>query len=278
MLVGATAGTLLLGTGIPRRRKMSSRRRSCPNAARVALATLAAFFEPKDLLKMSRTPADSKTARTVFPAMIPVPGDAGLRSTFAPSKIESTSCGMVGPSRTTCDMACLAFSPPLRIASATSPAFPKPIPTLPFLSPTTTKALKLNRRPPLTTFAERLMNTTFSVSSSPPRPSPPPSPPSPPGRPRRPNRPGPRPGPRPSPVVGLLISATVFSPSKLESTSPCRLGKSLHLAVITSSTPIKHHSRNSTRSSGFGGNAANFLRRSHISPRLVPIRQVLGPS
>ena len=35
------------------------------------------------------------------------------------------------------------------------------------LSPTTISALKLNRRPPLTTLAERLMNTTFSVSSCP---------------------------------------------------------------------------------------------------------------
>ena len=58
-----------------------------------------------------------------------------------------------------------AISPPLRIASATSPALPRPTPTRPRLSPTTMRALKLKRRPPLTTLAERLMNTTFSVSS-----------------------------------------------------------------------------------------------------------------
>src|SRR5690349_18718761 len=51
------------------------------------------------------------------------------------------------------------------MASATSPALPRPTPTLPRLSPTTTRALKLKRRPPFTTLAERLMNTTFSVSS-----------------------------------------------------------------------------------------------------------------
>ena len=38
--------------------------------------------------KISFTPADSTTARTVFPAMMPVPGEAGRRSTFAPPKVE----------------------------------------------------------------------------------------------------------------------------------------------------------------------------------------------
>jgi len=41
------------------------------------LTTLAALFEPRDLVKTSFTPADSSTARTVLPAMTPVPGDAG---------------------------------------------------------------------------------------------------------------------------------------------------------------------------------------------------------
>src|SRR5690606_9927228 len=43
--------------------------------------------------------------------------------------------------------------------------FSDPAPTIPFPSPTTTKALKLNRLPPLTTLATRLMFTTFSISS-----------------------------------------------------------------------------------------------------------------
>src|SRR6266542_4080620 len=61
----------------------------------------------------------------------------------------------------------LAISPPLRMASATSPPLPSPTPTRERLSPTTTRALKLNRRPPLTTLATRLMCTTFSFSSNP---------------------------------------------------------------------------------------------------------------
>src|SRR5947199_392932 len=56
---------------------------------------------------------------------------------------------------------------PLRIASGTSFALPSPKPTRPLPSPTTTKALKLNRRPPFTTLATRLMWTTFSFSSTP---------------------------------------------------------------------------------------------------------------
>ena len=44
----------------------------------------AAFFEPSDLVKISFTPADSKTARTVLPAMMPVPGEAGRSKIFAP--------------------------------------------------------------------------------------------------------------------------------------------------------------------------------------------------
>src|SRR5207237_1089013 len=56
---------------------------------------------------------------------------------------------------------------PLRIASGTSLALPSPKPTCPLPSPTTTSALKLKRRPPFTTFATRLMWTTFSFSSTP---------------------------------------------------------------------------------------------------------------
>src|SRR5690606_17939532 len=59
-----------------------------------------------------------------------------------------------------------AFSLPLRIASGTSFALPKPTPTCPSSSPTTTSAEKLNRRPPLTTLATRLMWMTRSLSLS----------------------------------------------------------------------------------------------------------------
>src|SRR3989449_2771222 len=61
----------------------------------------------------------------------------------------------------------LASSMALRIASGTSLALPSPKPTCPFWSPTTTSALKLKRRPPFTTFATRLMWTTFSFNSTP---------------------------------------------------------------------------------------------------------------
>ena len=60
----------------------------------------------------------------------------------------------------------LASSTPLRIDSGTSPALPIPTPTWPAPSPTTTTALKLNRRPPLTTLATRLIWTTRSSSAS----------------------------------------------------------------------------------------------------------------
>src|SRR5450759_236723 len=60
----------------------------------------------------------------------------------------------------------LASSTPLRIDSGTSPALPRPTPTWPAPSPTTTIALKLKRRPPLTTFATRLIWTTRSSSVS----------------------------------------------------------------------------------------------------------------
>ena len=49
--------------------------------------------------------------------------------------------------------------------SATSFAFPNPKPTLPSLSPAMTNALKLKRRPPLTTFAHLFIATTFSSTN-----------------------------------------------------------------------------------------------------------------
>src|SRR6266508_891363 len=63
-------------------------------------------------------------------------------------------------------MCFFASSTPLRIASGTSSALPRPAPTWPRPSPTTTTAEKLNRRPPFTTLDTRLIWTTRSVSSS----------------------------------------------------------------------------------------------------------------
>ena len=57
---------------------MSSRNRSCSSPAIVALTTLDGLLEPSDLLKTSLIPTDSSTARTVLPAIRPVPGEAGV--------------------------------------------------------------------------------------------------------------------------------------------------------------------------------------------------------
>src|SRR5215218_9705726 len=73
---------------------------------------------------------------------------------------------MVVPTIGTLIRCFFASSTPLRIASGTSPAFPSPAPTWPAPSPTTTIALKLKRRPPLTTLATRLIWTTRSSSVS----------------------------------------------------------------------------------------------------------------
>src|SRR6267143_6693335 len=72
---------------------------------------------------------------------------------------------MVFPARGILKRFFFACSPPLRMASGTSFALPRPAPTCPCPSPTTTSAEKLNRRPPLTTLATRLMLTTRSFSS-----------------------------------------------------------------------------------------------------------------
>src|SRR5579859_1674079 len=69
---------------------------------------------------------------------------------------------MVVPERGTWIRCFLASSTPLRMASVYSPALPKPKPTKPLRSPTTTRARMLNRRPPLTTLETRLTSTTVS--------------------------------------------------------------------------------------------------------------------
>ena len=57
----------------------------------------------------------------------------------------------------------LATAFPFRTASGMAIAFPIPAPTLPSPSPMTTRALNRSLRPPFTTFAIRLVNTTRSV-------------------------------------------------------------------------------------------------------------------
>ena len=97
--------------------------------------------------------------------MTPVPSEAGFSITLAAPKCAITSWGMVLPFIGTTIKLRRAMEMPLRIASGTALALPRPKPTRPWPSPTTITALKLKRRPPFTTFATRLMKTTFSISS-----------------------------------------------------------------------------------------------------------------
>src|SRR5262245_5792687 len=149
-------------SSLPRRAESSSALCRLRSPSSVARTTLTGLVEPSDLDRMSLTPAASTTARTEPPAMTPVPCEAGLRSTVEAPYCWVTACGMVVPTRGTRMRCFLASSTPLRMASGTSPALPRPTPTWPLPSPTTTTALKLNRRPPLTTFATRLIWTTRS--------------------------------------------------------------------------------------------------------------------
>src|SRR5688572_9928903 len=157
---------MTLRSGRPRRRASSSALCMPRSASSVARTTLTGLLEPSDFDRMSRMPAASTTARTEPPAMTPVPCEAGLSSTLEAPKACETSCGIVVPTMGTLIRFFFASSTPLRIASGTSPALPRPAPTWPAPSPTTTIALKLKRRPPLTTLATRLICTTRSSSVS----------------------------------------------------------------------------------------------------------------
>src|SRR5205814_9623008 len=99
------------------------------------------------------------------PAMTPVPGEAGRSKTRPPPNSPIVSWGIVFSCSDIFSIDLRAASEAFRIASATSFALPNPTPTWPSWSPATINALKLKRRPPFTTFAQRLMNTTFSVVS-----------------------------------------------------------------------------------------------------------------
>lgn len=72
---------------------------------------------------------------------------------------------LVVPERVMVNMFFLAASRPLRMASGTSAALPRPKPTLPFSSPTTTRAENFITRPPLTVLETRFRETTFSTNS-----------------------------------------------------------------------------------------------------------------
>ena len=65
------------------------------NPFNVALTILIFVLDPNDLETISLTPANSNTARTAPPAMIPVPRDAGFRTTRVAPLIPIVSCGIV---------------------------------------------------------------------------------------------------------------------------------------------------------------------------------------
>ena len=137
------------------------------SAAIVARTMLCGLFEPMHLVSTLAMPGQLDDR-----AHAAAGDDAGavgrrLEQHLAGAEATVTSYGMVPSTSGTSTMLFFAFSMPLRIASGTSFALPRPKPTRPLLSPTTTSALKLKRRPPFTTLATRLMWTTFSLSSVP---------------------------------------------------------------------------------------------------------------
>src|SRR4051812_34904212 len=157
MAPGATSST-----GRPRRVATASGDSSIFSAATAACTMLIGLDEPRLLESTSWMPAHSSTARTGPPAITPVPALAGLSSTTPPASSPCTGCGIEAAMRGTLKKCFLASSTPLAMAAGTSLALPYPTPTVPSPSPTTTSAVKLNRRPPLTTLATRLMVTTRS--------------------------------------------------------------------------------------------------------------------
>ena len=128
----------------------------------VAVTTFWGLLERRHLVRMSLIPAASITARTAPPAITPVPWGSGLHQ-HARQRRNSpmTSWGMVVPVRETLTRFFLASSMPLRMASGTSAALPRPKPTVPLPSPTTTSAANLKIRPPLTVLETRFRETTL---------------------------------------------------------------------------------------------------------------------
>src|SRR5262249_38698116 len=157
----------------------------------------------------------------------------------------TTSCGMV-PSRSgTRIRLFLARSTPLRIASGTSLALPRPNPTRPFWSPATTSALKLKRRPPFTTLATRLMWTTFSLISR--------------------------------PCGSILYATSLPRFSELEPGFAGRVGQRLDSAVIQKPVTIENNRLNSARQAFLGNLLAHRLGGVDTALALDPFGNRLPP-
>src|ERR1017187_1615607 len=164
---GAWGRAYISSTVLPRSAATSLLLRSWVRASKVALTTLCGLAEPSDLVRTFCTPAEVMTARTVLPAITPVPSGAGFSITQPAPKWPSTWCGIVVCVRLILNRFFLAASIPLRMAWGTSLAFPEPYPTTPSPgSPTTTSAANDMFLPPLTTLVTRLIETTSSFRLS----------------------------------------------------------------------------------------------------------------
>ena len=81
----------------PREARISARDVMSPIAAKVALITFNGLLDPLDFVNRSRIPSDSATARMHAPAITPVPGFAGNKSTRDAPNLPVTACGIVLP-------------------------------------------------------------------------------------------------------------------------------------------------------------------------------------
>src|SRR5882672_4735497 len=99
---------------MPREAATAPARRSDLSPCTVALHRLCGLRLPRHLVSTFWTPAASRIARTLEPAITPVPGDAGLSMTRPAPNRPTTTCGMLPPRVTgTWNMVRLADSPAL---------------------------------------------------------------------------------------------------------------------------------------------------------------------
>ena len=98
---------------LPRSRAISPGSLSMSSPAIVARTTLCGFADPSDLVMMLPIPADSTTALTAPPAMMPVPSGAGFSSTLPAPKFPMIACGMVVPCSGDADQTLLGGFDPL---------------------------------------------------------------------------------------------------------------------------------------------------------------------
>src|SRR5690606_20434825 len=184
------------------------------------------------------------------PAITPVPAPAGFSSTRAAPNSPITVWGMVPPTMGTSTKDFLALWMALRMASGISGALPWAAPTRPLRSPTTTRAVKLNRRPPLTTLATRLMVTTRSSNSL-------------------------------SSVSRRLANPRLTSfGSELQAGFPGAFGQSLHPAVIEVTAPVETDLLDALGNCPFRQQAAHLTGGLFVARgfQLVPQFRVQGRS